>query len=674
MIISWLFLPTAGYSIPGLPDYTKTSATTVGTLLGVVLFDFSRLMRFRPKWYDIPMLVWCLSNFFTSLSNDLTAYDGISTSLTAFLLWGLPYLLGRIYLSDLEGLTDLAYGIVLGALAYVPLCLWESRMSPTIYQYCYGVNRYYEPGRFGFGFRPIVFLATGLEVGVWMGAGTLCSYAFWRTGAIQHLKGFQFRWVALAILFTTILTKSVGAIILALIGVAFIEIVRKTKLSLILWVLILTPVTYMTLRTTGLWDGQSLINLTEQFIPDRKSSIETRIVNENLLVEKALQRPFFGWGGWNRSFVSDKQGKYITIADGYWVIVLGLQGLVGLTAMSLSFLLPQILFLRRVPGRLWRMPEYAGAVALCLQVGLFMIDSLSNAMPNPSYALALGGLTGLTTTVGLGMARREGIRRLAEAEAYKASGELEAAEASYRAAIDAYASSGSEFGEPTEALTESAYAFEALADLYSMAATHSSDAELCLTHAIEIHESLAAAHHYDGFERLAVDLEHLARLQHDQGRHAEVLQNWMRALDIRQALAAQNPSQPLLTKRWAESLNDLAWMLASRPESASHAVELAVKAVDLDPTRAGFWNTLGFASYYAGDYVNAEVAIERALEYGSGGTGFDYYLLAMIGAQLGKIDQAEQSFRQADDWTRTHAPNHPVLARLRIRAAALLNV
>ena len=28
-LASWLFLPMAGYSIPGLPDYTKTSATTV---------------------------------------------------------------------------------------------------------------------------------------------------------------------------------------------------------------------------------------------------------------------------------------------------------------------------------------------------------------------------------------------------------------------------------------------------------------------------------------------------------------------------------------------------------------------------------------------------------------------------------------------------------------------
>ena len=46
-IISWLFLPNALYAIPGFPDYSKTSATTAGTFLGALLFDSSRLMRFR---------------------------------------------------------------------------------------------------------------------------------------------------------------------------------------------------------------------------------------------------------------------------------------------------------------------------------------------------------------------------------------------------------------------------------------------------------------------------------------------------------------------------------------------------------------------------------------------------------------------------------------------------
>ena len=35
---AWLFLPMAGWDLSGLPDYTKTSATSVGALLGVLLF------------------------------------------------------------------------------------------------------------------------------------------------------------------------------------------------------------------------------------------------------------------------------------------------------------------------------------------------------------------------------------------------------------------------------------------------------------------------------------------------------------------------------------------------------------------------------------------------------------------------------------------------------------
>ena len=676
-IISWLFLPHMGYSLPGLPDYTKTSATTVGTLLGAILFDFPRVIRFRPKWYDLPIFLWCTGNFLTSLSNDLGAYDGLSGTVDVMILWGVPYFLGRVYLSDLEGLRDLALGIVLGAAVYVPLCLWENRMSPTIYGYVYGVSSYYEEQRFGFGYRPIVFMVTGLEVGVWMGAGTLCSYAFWRSGAIQRLWGFKFVWFVAAISIATLLTKSVGAIILAVIGVVMIELIRWTKLSALVWIVILTPPLYMTVRATGLWDGQSLVDLTGEYLPERKGSIETRINSENLLARKALERPILGWGGFSRSFVTDAVGRKLAITDGYWILVLGIQGLFGLSAMTAAFLVPQILFLRRIQGPLWSRPEVAGAVALCLQIGLYMIDCLSNAMPNPAYAIALGGLTGLTVG-SLPSSRRDAAQRLAEAEALKEADQPEAAEAVFAEAIESYVAGGPAIGKNPKALEEVAYAYEALADLYASSLERPADAEMSLLRALEIHERLIAAdpEQSEGYERLAVDLEHLGRLQGAQGRFAEAELTWGRALEFRQALATRFPGEARWTKLWAESLNDLAWMLACRadPESARTATDFAARAIELEPTRAGFLNTLGLASYHAGDYTTADAALRRSVELGDGGTGYDHYLLAMTSARQGNMNQALESFEHANAWTQSHAPDHPVLAQLRDQAAALLHV
>ena len=63
----------------------------------------------------------------------------------------------------------------------------------------------------------------------------------------------------------------------------------------------------------------------------------------------------------------------------------------------------------------------------------------------------------------------------------------------------------------------------------------------------------------------------------------------------------------------ARSRNSLAWLLASRmdtsPSDASRAVELAGEAVKLAPEVGSFWNTLGVASYRAGQWNSAVSAL-----------------------------------------------------------------
>src|SRR4051812_38555310 len=77
---AWLFLPAPvfGVQFKGIPDLTKITAASYGAMLGALLFDYKTLLRFRPKWFDIPMLVLCCSPFVTSLKNNLGAYDGLA--------------------------------------------------------------------------------------------------------------------------------------------------------------------------------------------------------------------------------------------------------------------------------------------------------------------------------------------------------------------------------------------------------------------------------------------------------------------------------------------------------------------------------------------------------------------------------------------------------------------
>ncbi len=124
------------------------------------------------------------------------------------------------------------------------------------------------------------------------------------------------------------------------------------------------------------------------------------------------------------------------------------------------------------------------------------------------------------------------------------------------------------------------------------------------------------------------------------------------------------------------SMNDLAWLLATCPDEnwrdAERAVELAEKAVDLAPEQGNFWNTLGVARYRMGDYQAAIDALNKSMELGSGGSGVDWFFLAMAQWRLGNKEEARRWHEKAIQWTEKHRPADEELGRFRAEAAALM--
>ena len=137
---AWLLLPPISLPVAGLPDFSKNSAAAIGIVLGTILFGSSFLLRLRPRWFDLPMLLWCCTVIGTSLHNGLGLYDGLADALARVLLWGLPYLAGRLYFSNLEGLRIFTVAMIIGGLLYVLPCLWENRMSPQLMMQIYGTK------------------------------------------------------------------------------------------------------------------------------------------------------------------------------------------------------------------------------------------------------------------------------------------------------------------------------------------------------------------------------------------------------------------------------------------------------------------------------------------------------------------------------------------------------
>ncbi len=393
-VLAWLFLPVAGYELPGLPDYTKITATSYGVLLGILIFDFGRVGRLRFSWLDVPAVVLCLSPMASSLTNGLGAYDGASAVLFQIIMYGVPYIVGRLYFNDREGLRDLALAILFGGLVYVPLCLYEIRMSPQLHKLVYGFHQhdFGQTKRFG-GFRPMVFMQHGLAVGLWMTCASLVGIWMWRTGALRQIKGWSISIVVAGLLVTTVLCKSAGSLALLALGTATLFATQWMSSKVFLACLIAAPIVYMGFRASGDWSGESLIAASRFMGDERAESLQFRMENEDLLAEKAWQRPVFGWGGWSRNRVYDDRGRDVSVTDGLWIIVFGQRGLVGLGALYSMLLLPVGLLVSKLPTNRIADVENAAVVVTGVLIVLFATDCIFNAMPNPLFVAAAGGLT-----------------------------------------------------------------------------------------------------------------------------------------------------------------------------------------------------------------------------------------------------------------------------------------
>jgi hypothetical protein len=399
-VLASLFLPVVYEPVLGL-NWTKVRATSYGILLAILIFDARRLFAVRLSWLDLPMAVWCVSPLFSSLANDLGLYDGFSQSLQQFVVWGVPYWIGRAYFTDMRTLRDLALGIVLGGLLYVPFCIVEVRLSPQWHTWIYGYfqHDFSQVLRFG-GWRPVVFMEHGLAVGFWMAAATLISGWMWHSGDLPEftLGPFSLRpaYTVGILAVTTLLCKSSGAIGLGAVGAAILYLSVKFRTRLLLGGLLSAPALYVYLRIWGGWTGMELADAIGQYFDrERSASVIFRLENENLLINRAMESPVFGWGGWGRSRVFDEDGRDVTVTDGLWIIAFGDRGFVGLAALGAALAVPAIRVLRRFPPNLWAKAPYGVAAVLAVNLGLFFVDGIANAMLNPVFILSAGGMIGL---------------------------------------------------------------------------------------------------------------------------------------------------------------------------------------------------------------------------------------------------------------------------------------
>ncbi len=395
LVLGWLFLPESGYALSGLPDFDKSSATIGAVLLGILVYDRDRLLMFRPGALDLPMAVFCAAPLFSSIANGLGVYDGVSAVLDQIVQWGLPYLIGRVYIRGSQPLHELALVIFVGGLIYAPLCLWEVRMAPTLNLDVYGFHQspFVHTHRFG-GYRPKVFLHSGLAVGMWMSAACLTGFALWRYARMTRWRGIPMVALLAFLALAALLCKSTGALLLGLGAVAVLVFAYWLRQRWPILLVTMAPLVYIGMALTNTLPREVGIEMARQFGEERAASFQSRMDQEAILVQRGLQQPIFGWGGWGRYRAIDEfTGEDISVTDGMWVLTFGRHGLFGLAGFVLALLLPAMIAVMHVRPNGWTQPVLAAPLALALLAGIVMADFLLNAMLNPIFMATIGGLT-----------------------------------------------------------------------------------------------------------------------------------------------------------------------------------------------------------------------------------------------------------------------------------------
>ena len=129
--------------------------------------------------------------------------------------------------------------------------------------------------------------------------------------------------------------------------------------------------------------------------------MEFRFDNEDLLLKKAMSRQYFGWGGFGRGRLYDSEmGKEITIADGQWIIVLSMRGVVGLFCY-LGILLVPIFAVRKRFRKIKDPKEKHLLAGATLILAVYCTDMI----PNSAFSVMPFIVAGAIWTVSANMAK-----------------------------------------------------------------------------------------------------------------------------------------------------------------------------------------------------------------------------------------------------------------------------
>lgn len=419
LIVGIMVLPEkAMFDPPALPPFDKQGFACLGAYFGSAIFLRDKLRRAR--WFrgsEAFFLVVMIGNCGTALTNPDPVvvggglgYDGVRTQeivLQGLTLYDipssivrdalgilLPFHLGRALVRNREDAVVMWTVVVGLMLALLAPMLLELRISPQLHRWVYGQHATdFAHSMRGGGFKSTLFLSSGLALAMYVLTAICGATILKREGKrISGLNGSAM----IALLWGVLLiSRNVAANLYAFASVPLLvrrDTAAAARLSVVLMLLV---VTYPFLRATQVFPATELVELAGKYSVDRAESLAFRFDNEDILIERAQPRKWFGWGGYNRNRVYDERGKEISVTDGEWIIRYGFRGTVGFIGSFGMLLWPIVASYRR--RRRYADPQAAGVGdTMALLVAINAIDMLPNGLFTVLPYVFAGALAGFT--------------------------------------------------------------------------------------------------------------------------------------------------------------------------------------------------------------------------------------------------------------------------------------
>jgi hypothetical protein len=419
-LIAYLFLPPqpTGFDLPLVPQLTKDTLPALVAFV-ICFMMYGRKMRLLPEQplARVLILLFVLSPLATAMTNSEPVFfgrfgiqglglkEGLSM-VVAQVLMIIPFVLAMNFLRTEKDARDILLALVLAGLIYSLPMLFEVRMSPQLNTWIYGFFQHsFGQMMRGDGFRPIVFLYHGLWVAFFCFSAVIAAMALYRDGAIRRRPAMKYLGAGFYLFGVLVLCKSLGSLIFAVLLVPAVLLLKTRWQLRIAAVMVVLAMCYPVMKGNYLVPERELIQFAYSINPERAGSLQFRLMNEAILLDRASMKPTFGWGSFGRSLIHGQDGRILTIPDGRWVITLGTFGWVGFLAEFGLLMLPILLLLLRTRGmNAAQVSPIFGGIALIL--GANMIDLLPNATLTSLTWLMTGAVMGYCQTLSSVRAKR----------------------------------------------------------------------------------------------------------------------------------------------------------------------------------------------------------------------------------------------------------------------------